>query len=79
VALPKPGALRQEQLAIWVAPFKQALRGEWTMMSIARLPAVSGAADHGEEVGEGPVGASDIAGCIEVLQEAADDCQDDGS
>src|SRR5437870_1454903 len=39
---------------------------------------LSGAADRGEEVGEGPVRACGVAGCVEVHEEAADDSEHDG-
>src|SRR3954466_6809151 len=46
------------------------------MLSINMLSI--GAVDRGEEVGEGPVRACGVAGCVEVHQEAADDGEHDG-
>jgi len=37
----------------------------------------SGAVDRGEEVGEGLVRADDVARCVEIHKEAADDGEND--
>src|SRR5665213_870819 len=39
---------------------------------------LSGAVDRGEEVGEGPVRACGVAGCVKVHEEATDDSEHDG-